>query len=66
MEAVVNGNKEKLEKGTNILEFIKSKGTDPEQVVVEYNGKILDDASWADTVIEDGDRLEILKFVGGG
>lgn len=38
----------------------------PKQVAVERNREIVPRSSYADTVLEDGDRLEIVTFVGGG
>ncbi len=38
----------------------------PKQVAVERNREIVPRARYADTVLVDGDRLEIVTFVGGG
>jgi len=35
-------------------------------VAVEYNGEILHRQFWAETEVQDGDRLEIVTIVGGG
>ena len=35
-------------------------------VAVEYNGEILHRQFWSQTVLQDGDRLEIVTIVGGG
>jgi thiamine biosynthesis protein ThiS len=35
-------------------------------VAVEHNGEIVPRASWPETVLEAGDRLEVVHFVGGG
>lgn len=35
-------------------------------IVVEKNGTILKKEQWADIPVEDGDHIEIIRFVGGG
>jgi thiamine biosynthesis protein ThiS len=37
-----------------------------DRVAVEHNGNIVPRAEWANTALADGDRLEIVHFVGGG
>jgi len=38
----------------------------PQLVVVEYNGEILHRQLWDQTLLQSGDRLEIITIVGGG
>lgn len=37
-----------------------------DRVAVEHNGKIVPRSAWDATPLADGDRLEIVHFVGGG
>lgn len=37
-----------------------------DRVAVEWNGSIVRRAAWPETLIESGDKLEIVHFVGGG
>ena len=37
-----------------------------DRVAVELNREIVSRAQWAETSLKDGDRLEIVHFVGGG
>ena len=37
-----------------------------DRVAVERNGQIIPRAEWSQTSIQDGDRLEVVHFVGGG
>jgi sulfur carrier protein len=37
-----------------------------DRVAVELNGNIVPRAEWTSTALADGDRLEIVHFVGGG
>lgn len=67
MKVYINGKQEQLGKSDiSIMEFIVSKGLQPEQVVVEYNGSVLDSEQWKQTTMKENDQLEVLRFVGGG
>jgi sulfur carrier protein len=37
-----------------------------DRIAVEYNGEIVRRAAWAEVSVHNGDRLEIVHFVGGG
>lgn len=62
----INGAEEKVEKALNIAQLIAQKGLLPERIVVEHNLKILPKESWASTLLNERDSLEIVSFVGGG
>jgi thiamine biosynthesis protein ThiS len=49
-----------------LAELIESLGMKPDRVAVELNGEIVPRALWSQTQLKDGDRLEIVQFVGGG
>lgn len=48
------------------MEFVESLGLDPRTVAVERNGAIVRRETWPDVKLEQEDRLEIIRFVGGG
>ena len=48
---------------TGLLEQLEIRS---EQVAVELNLAILERSNYADTLLKDGDKLEIIRFVGGG
>ncbi|KMQ49709.1 thiamine biosynthesis protein ThiS [Chitinispirillum alkaliphilum] len=62
----LNGNEVSVENGSTVLDIILSRSIEPTQVVVELNGKILERSQFAHTSPDEGDVLEILRFVGGG
>ena len=66
MQVILNGNQENLDKTMSLCDFLLLKGLNAETIIVEYNGKIVKKNEWPDVVLQDHDRLEILKFVGGG
>ena len=41
-------------------------GLQGDRVAVELNGEIVSRASWGETALHEGDRLEVVHFVGGG
>ena len=52
--------------GQTLTEFISGTDYDPRRIAVERNGAIVPKAAYADTVLQDGDVIEIVSFVGGG
>ena len=62
----VNGKTEQLAKSITIADFLKIKNHRPEIVVVEQNEVIIPRKEYATTMINDGDRIEIVTFMGGG
>lgn len=61
----VNGKEEKLEK-IKISDYLSGLGYNMSRIAVEYNGDILPKSEYENTVLCDGDRIEIVHFVGGG
>ena len=66
MNITVNGNKEEIIRQTSLLDLLASKKIHPGKVVVELNTTIIEKHILADTIIQENDRIEILRFVGGG
>lgn len=62
----VNGNGKTCEQNMNMPKLLSFLGLNPRLVAVEYNGEILHRQFWDDTILKDGDRLEIVTIVGGG
>lgn len=49
-----------------VLDLIKKLGLEPRKLAVERNLEIVPKSAYGDTVVADGDRFEIVHFVGGG
>jgi thiamine biosynthesis protein ThiS len=62
----VNGNQLVVPEGSGIEDLIKSLDLNTERVAVEVNRRIVRRANWGSTTISEGDRVEIVHFVGGG
>ena len=61
----INGKQEQAA-GMTILAYLQQAGYTPERVVVEKNLEIIPRESLNSTLLEDGDSVEVLRFVGGG
>lgn len=66
MRIEVNGEARDVEDGTTVAELLVSLGLGNGLVAVERNREIVPRARHAEARIEDGDRLEVVHFVGGG
>lgn len=61
----INGKQEEAA-GMTILAYLEQAGYIPERVVVEKNLEIIPREALAATLLEEGDSVEVLRFVGGG
>ena len=52
--------------GQTLAQYLASTSFDPLRIAVERNGDIVPRAAYAETVLADGDSVEIVSFVGGG
>jgi thiamine biosynthesis protein ThiS len=66
VEILLNGETSKLKHGTTVDQLVRDLGLVTDRVAVEYNLHILKKKHWAETALEQGDRVEIVHFVGGG
>ncbi len=62
----VNGIPIENHDGTTIAQFLAENAYDPKRIAVERNGDILPKSQYESTVLQDGDCIEIVSFVGGG
>ncbi|MDR1534526.1 MAG: sulfur carrier protein ThiS [Planctomycetota bacterium] len=51
---------------TDLNDLVRSVGLEPATVVVELNGTIIKRGDYAACGLSDGDRVEIVRMVGGG
>ena len=63
---VVNGEAREAAPGVSVTQLLEALGIHGGRVAIERNMQILPRATWADTGVADGDRFEIVQFVGGG
>jgi sulfur carrier protein len=66
MEIKINGETRPVSAGVTIEELLAQLQIENRNLAVEYNGDFLEAADLARTVVQPGDALEIVRFVGGG
>lgn len=62
----VNGDEREIAADQSVKSFLESLDLHPGMVVVERNRQILDRDMYGEVVVEEGDTLELVHFVGGG
>jgi len=66
MKVRINGKPKEIETSLSVADFLQSSGIKAGEVVVQYNGDILEKGIWSQIVLKENDELEVLRFVGGG
>ena len=61
----VNGHVETIDAGTTVRELLAARRLSPDKVAIELNRRLLRGDRY-DAVLNEGDALEIVTFVGGG
>ena len=62
----VNGEHKRVSAGLSLAALANELGLVPEKIAVERNLEVVPRSTLADVMVEDGDELEIVTFVGGG
>lgn len=62
----VNGDMKRVDAGTSVKAFLEGLALDPKKVAVERNLEIVPKSTFAEVALADGDKLEIVHFIGGG
>ena len=66
MQIMLNGKTHDIEEPLAVADLLRSIDLDPREVAVEHNKKVLRKDMYGDTRLQEGDRIEIVRFVGGG
>jgi thiamine biosynthesis protein ThiS len=66
MRLVINGEDLEVSKAETLQELLAEFCIQPERVAVEVNLSIIKKADYESYKLKDGDRIEIVNFVGGG
>jgi thiamine biosynthesis protein ThiS len=62
----LNGEPFELERPMSVVELLAQLQIDPRRVAVEHNLSIVKRHRFPEIMVDDGDRLEVVNFVGGG
>jgi thiamine biosynthesis protein ThiS len=66
MKVTVNGNEREVAEGTTIAQLVEQLKLKTDRIATEHNLAVIPKARYAETRLAEGDRLEIVTFVGGG
>jgi thiazole synthase len=66
LRITVNGEPKTTPPGTTVAALVASLGMDPARVAVERNQDVVPRLTWGEAKLGDGDKVEIVAFVGGG
>jgi thiamine biosynthesis protein ThiS len=62
----IKGESRELNSICSLSDLVTQLGMKPDRVAVELNRELVPRGQWASTSVADGDKLEIVHFVGGG
>ncbi len=66
MQVTINGEHEAFEREMSVADLLADRRIESRRVAVEINEDIVPRKTYADRLVRDGDRIEIVTFVGGG
>jgi sulfur carrier protein len=66
MRVRINGTEREVETGCTLTDLLEQLDTAPQRVAVEVNRELVTRKRFDDTVLSEGDTIEIVTFVGGG
>ncbi|MBN9590585.1 MAG: thiamine biosynthesis protein ThiS [Alphaproteobacteria bacterium 64-11] len=66
MQVTLNGEARQLDEGVSVRGLLVGLGLDPAKIAVERNLQIVPRSTYDQVALAEGDRLEIVHFIGGG
>ncbi len=66
MKLWVNGEERSIDQAASVAALVAALGLDGRKVAVERNLQIVPRSTYAQTPLAEGDRIEIVHFIGGG
>ena len=66
MQIQVNGEPRDVPDSATLDALVQHLALAPERLAVELNQRVVRRADWPETILKEGDRVEIVHFVGGG
>jgi sulfur carrier protein len=62
----LNGDPYEINDGTNLSELLNKLKIQKNKVAIEVNGEIVEKNKYPNLILNKGDKVEIVKFIGGG
>jgi sulfur carrier protein len=66
LQIKLNGEAKDFEEGTTLLGLVEQLSLSPERLAIELNFDVIRRDEWTRVTLSEGDRVEIVHFVGGG
>ena len=66
MRIFINGETKDLAEEINLTELLKHFSLSSERIAIELNKEVIRKKDWENIKVNDGDKLEVIHFVGGG
>ncbi len=66
MQVHVNGEITSLPENSSLADLVTELALPPARIAIELNRQVVRRDGWAATALQEGDRIEIVHFVGGG
>src|SRR4051812_50195424 len=66
MQITLNGETRRLDEAQSVRGLLEQLGLDPAKIAVERNLEIVPRSTYGQVALGEGDRLEIVHFIGGG
>jgi thiamine biosynthesis protein ThiS len=66
MVITLNGDRFEIDEPLSVTALLQKLEIDPRRVAIEHNLAIIKRHRYPEVVVADGDRIEIVNFVGGG
>lgn len=66
MRVILNGEQKEITDSLSLQQFIQLFSKNNQALIVELNGKIIQNEKRKDCKLKAGDRLELIQLVGGG
>jgi len=66
IEVRINGESKEIPEGLSLSALFEGLSLPADRIAVERNLEIVPRHRWSETMVQQGDRLEVVQFVGGG
>ena len=66
MRVFINGESQEISGTPSLAELIDQLELPAARIAIEVNREVVRRSDWGRTIVQDGDRIEIVHFVGGG
>ncbi|GJL91487.1 sulfur carrier protein ThiS [Hyphococcus sp.] len=66
MDITVNGEQKRFQAPMTVAGLLSALALEPRKIAVERNLEIVPKSQFGETALSDGDKIEIVQFVGGG